>query len=273
MPRLRHVRVESGIRLIGPEAWHSCRQLRIVKLPSTVVSISDNAFRSCKLLNSVTAPGCREFGYKAFDECCSLHWVQTTEGIANRSSCTKLGHYLFRGCINLAEFTLQESPFPSELPSQPAARELALGCLSSTGIATLTLPQSFKVIGAHACDSCHLLKNVDLSNTQIEEIQEFTFVHCTSLKEVRLPKTLHTIRVEAFMNCAALPELAPPPSLKYTASRAFLDCTAFKRLVKLPGRHKWRGVYAEENAFATAQTCDACALVGRSECTYRHSEF
>ena len=40
VPRLRHVSVESGIRLIGPEAWHSCRQLRIVKLPSTVVSIS-----------------------------------------------------------------------------------------------------------------------------------------------------------------------------------------------------------------------------------------
>ena len=251
VPRLRHVSVESGIRLIGPEAWHSCRQLRIVKLPSTVVSISDNAFRSCKLLNSVTAPGCREFGYKAFDECCSLQWVHTTEGIANRfSSCTKFGHYLFRGCINLAEFTLQESPSPSELPSQPTARELALGCLSSTGIATLTLPQGFKAIGAHACDNCHLLKNVDLSNTQIEEIQEFTFVHCTSLKEVRLPKTLHTIRVKAFMNCAALPELAIPPSLKYIASRAFLDCTAFKRLVKLPGRHKWRGVYAEENAFA-----------------------
>ena len=99
VPRLRHVSVESGIRLIGPEAWHSCRQLRIVKLLSTVVSICDNAFRSCKLLNSVTAPSCREFGYKAFDECCSLQWVHTTEGSANRfSSSTKFGHYLFRGC-------------------------------------------------------------------------------------------------------------------------------------------------------------------------------
>ena len=105
--------------------------------------------------------------------------------------------------------------------------------------------------------TAHLLKKVDLSNTQIEEIQEFTFVHCTSLIEIRLPKTLHTIRVKAFMNCAALPELAIPPSLKYIASRAFLDCAAFKRLVKLPGRHKWRGVYAEENAFAIAQTCNS----------------
>ena len=35
VPRLRHVSVESGIRLIGAEAWQNCRQLRIVKLPIT----------------------------------------------------------------------------------------------------------------------------------------------------------------------------------------------------------------------------------------------
>ena len=75
-------------------------------------------------------------------------------------------------------------------------------------------------------------------------------MHCTSLREVLLPTTLHTIRVKAFMNCAALVELAIPPSLRYIGSRAFLDCTVFSRLAKMPGRHKWRGVYAEENAFA-----------------------
>ena len=32
VPRLRHVSIEPGIRLIGPEAWQSRRQLRIVKL-------------------------------------------------------------------------------------------------------------------------------------------------------------------------------------------------------------------------------------------------
>ena len=96
--------------------------------------------------------------------------------------------------------------------------------------------KNFVAIGAHACDSCRLLKSVDLCNTTVEEIPEFTFVHCTSLKEILLPTTLHTIRVKAFMNCAALVELAIPPSLRYIGSRAFLDCTAFKRLAKMPGR-------------------------------------
>ena len=68
VPRLQYVSVESDIRLIGAEAWQNCGQLRIVKLPATAVGISDNAFRCYKLLNSVSAPGCLEFGCKAFAE-------------------------------------------------------------------------------------------------------------------------------------------------------------------------------------------------------------
>ena len=90
----------------------------------SVVGISDNAFRNCKL--QCHCPGCREFGYKAFAECCSLQWVYAAEGVANQfSSTTKFGRYLFRGCINLAEFTLREIPSPSELPSQTTASDLA----------------------------------------------------------------------------------------------------------------------------------------------------
>ena len=44
----------------------------------------------------------RQFGYKAFDECCSLQWVHTTEGIANRfSSCAKLWFRLNCPCLNV----------------------------------------------------------------------------------------------------------------------------------------------------------------------------
>ena len=189
--------------------------------------------------------------YKVFAERCSLQWVYAAEGVAYRfSDDTKFG-----------EFTLRELHSPGGSLPQTAASDLALGCLSSTGITTLTLTQGFSVMGAHACDSCHLLKKVDLSNTKVEEIQEFTFAHCTSLREVSFPPTLHTIRVKAFMNCAALSELATPPSLKYIGSRAFLDCTALRRLVKLPGRHKWRGVYAEENAFCYLSRDEMAALV------------
>ena len=127
----------------------------------------------------------------------------------------KLGQYLFQGCINLAEVTLSEFPSPRESVLQARVRELTPGCFSSTGITALALPMHFVTLGAHACDGCRLLKSIDLCNTQVEEIPEFAFVHCTSLREVLLPMTLHTIRVKAFMNCAALVELAIPPSLRF----------------------------------------------------------
>ena len=230
-------------------------------MPSTVVRIADNAFRGCQLLNSITAPGCIEFGYKAFADCCSLQWVHANGGGANQfGSATKLGHYLFRDCISLATFVLLEDGRQQEPQTQAGTKELLPGCLRSTGITTLELTRDFQVLGAHACDNCKLLKQVDISNASIEEIQEFTFVHCASLREVKLPYSWYTIRVKAFMNCSVLPELAIPPSLHYIASRAFLDCTALSRLTKLPGRHRWRGTYAEENAFCH-MPCHAMAAV------------
>ena len=216
-----------------------------------MVGISDNVFRDCKLLNSVAAPGCLDFGYKAFAECCSLQWVYASEGIANVfNSEAKLGQYLFQGCINLAEITLSELPSSRESVLQARVSEPTPGCLSSTGITALALPMHFVTVGAHACNSCRLLQNTDLCNTQVEEIPEFAFVHCTSLKEVLLPITLHTIRVKSFHELCSARGACHSAHAEVQGSRAFLDCTVFSRLVKMPGRHTWRGVYAEENAFA-----------------------
>ena len=172
VPRSRHVSAEPGIRFIKAEALQNCRQLRIVKLPATVVGISDNVFRDCKLLNSVAAPGCPDFGYEAFAECCSLQWVYASEGIANVfNSEAKLGQYLFQGCINLAKVTLSELPSPRESVLQARVSESPPGCLSSTGITALALPMHFGTLGAHACDSCRLLENIDLATSRLRKFR------------------------------------------------------------------------------------------------------
>ena len=158
VPRLRHVRVEAGMRAIGAEAWQCCRHLRVVRMPNTVVRIAENTFRGCQLLNSITVLGCIDFGYKAFADCCSLQWIQANGGGVNQfGSATKLGHCLFRDCINLATFVLLEDGRRQELQTQDEARELPPGCLSSTGITTLELTRDFQVLGSHACNNCKLL--------------------------------------------------------------------------------------------------------------------
>ena len=250
VPRMRHVIVAEGILTVGARAWQNCRRLRIVKMPTTVVRIEESAFRGCHWLNSITAPGCTDFGYKAFADCFSLQWVHANGGVNNISSATKIGHYLFDSCINLATMTILHAGDDSDSPTPVQRRELPTGCFCSTGLKEFQLPRDFYKLGAHACDNCKLLSYVDISDTNIEEIREFTFVHCIRLYEVRLPYTVHTIHPRAFMNCAALQELAIPPSLHYIACRAFLDCTVLWRLTRMPGqRTTWRGTYAEETAF------------------------
>ena len=65
------------------------------------------------------------------------------------------------------------------------------GCFCSTGLSDLQLPLDFSGLRA-ACDNCKLLSHVDISETTVTEIQEFTFVHCIQLQHVRLPHTIHT---------------------------------------------------------------------------------
>ena len=148
-----------------------------------------------------------------------LFWIQSICGVG---PCQRGRGQLVRKCNQIWPLPLSRLHKLSHLcfsgdgrqwepQTQAEAKELPPGCLSSTGITTLELTRDFQVLGAHACDNCKLLKHVDILNSSIEEIQEFT-------REVRLPCSLHTIRVEAFMNCAALPELATPPSLHYIAN-------------------------------------------------------
>ena len=67
-----HVQVDTGIRIIGEAAWRNCQRLQIVHLSSTVICLQTRVFRRCYILRTVLAPGCKQFGIQAFEECCSL---------------------------------------------------------------------------------------------------------------------------------------------------------------------------------------------------------
>ena len=124
VPRLRHVSVESGIRLIGAEAWQNCRQLRIVKLPASVVGISDNAFWDCKLLNSVLAPGVGILGTKPLRSAVPCNGCMHRMGLQTFSIVKpSLGNTSSKGAS-----TLLRSPGVSLLP--PEGQHSTLGPVS-----------------------------------------------------------------------------------------------------------------------------------------------
>ena len=250
---IRHVLVENGVKIVGEAAWRCCRQLQIVHLPDTVVSLLRGAFSRCQVLRVVVAPGCKYFGTKVFEECCSLTQVGAAHCPSNKlAPQAQLRPRAFQACTALRNINLGTSESATTYPN----RCLPDCCFQESGIVELALPTSFNRIGFAACVSCQQLQIVDLSQTDVLEILGSTFAYCSQLQQLCLPRMLRTIEQEAFYKCISLKEVSTPPSLLYIARHAFAGCTHLRIILKQGKSRTWRGTYAQSNAFDKCEHFD-----------------
>ena len=251
---VRHVQVDAGVRIVGEAAWRSCQRLQIVRLPDTVVSLRHGAFRRCYVLREVTAPGCKYFGIKVFEGCCSLSQIGMTQYPDNPlAPQAQLRPGAFERCTALRHLSMDKADYDLAHPT----RSLPERCFLEAGIVTLSLPSDFNWVGLAACARCQQLQIVDLSQTGIIEILGSTFAHCSQLQQLSLSWNLRIIEQEAFLQCASLQEICIPPSLLYIARRAFAGCTQLRVFRRMGKSKTWRGTYARVNAF------DKCEQLGK----------
>ena len=250
---VRHVQVEAGIRIVGEAAWRSCQRLQVVHLPTTVVCLQHGAFRRCYLLRVVVAPGCRQFGIKVFEACCSLTQIGATNHTTNQlAPQAQFRPRAFEKCTALRHLNLETTEYDPTNPN----RCLPECCFLEAGIVSLSLPPDFTWVGPAACERCQQLQTVDLSRTDIIEILGSTFAHCSHLQQLRLSSNLRRIEQEAFLQCASLREVCIPPSLLYIARRAFAGCAQLRTFYKAGKSTTWRGTYARVNAFDKCEQLD-----------------
>lgn len=86
--------------------------------------------------------------------------------------------------------------------------------------------------GAGVFADCTLLEEADLSQTGITVIESRLFLNCTSLKTVKLPKTL-TMIYGAFENCTSLEKVDLSQTALTQMQGTFRDCSSLKT-VNLP---------------------------------------
>ena len=142
------VLVENGVKIVGEAAWRCCRQLQIVHLPDTVVSLLHGAFSRCQVLRVVVAPGCKYFGTKVFEECCSLTQVGAAHCPSNKlAPQAQLRPRAFQACTALRSINLGMSESATTYPN----RCLPDCCFQESGIVELALPTSFNRIGSAVC--------------------------------------------------------------------------------------------------------------------------
>ena len=128
---IRHVQVEAGVCAIGEAAWQHCSRLLIVHPPNSLVCVKDGAFRRCYVLHTVTAPGCRDFGCWAFEECHALARIGDPDTSSNQlAPQARLHTRAFEKCRSLRSISLEKTEYNSQNPS----RVIPEGCFFEAGL-------------------------------------------------------------------------------------------------------------------------------------------
>lgn len=124
-------------------------------------------------------------------------------------------------------YSIHENPYLLSLTIPEGVTTMGRDACESNGIEELTLPNSLntidyftfanntnlktihfgtglKDIAWGAFKGCSALENLDLSTSNIENIQSYAFSECTSLSSVKFPSSLRQIYGNAFSETPAL---------------------------------------------------------------------
>ena len=121
-------------------------------------------------------------------------------------------------------------------------------------IKSIVFPTTLTTLKTNAFEGCNGLEKIDLNNTQIGAIENYSFRNCSNLAEVKAPNTLKSIGESSFencknllkidlsntqigaignysfRNCSNLAEVKAPDTLKSIGAASFANC---KNLLKI----------------------------------------
>ena len=215
---------------IGASSFAACNYLDNIKLPEKLATIGDQAFGACGGLESIdfTGTAVTDIPTDCFYECSALESVIFTDKIKTlgnssfhgtglkevsiSSSVTSIGSAVFQVCLNLKSADLENLTIV----------RLSDDLFQGSGLETVKLPKGLEVLGErvfkdshlkqvtlpstlkkiqHGCFSqCHLLTEVDMSNTNVETIEKYAFYNCYGINSLNLSQHLISVGEQSFAN-------------------------------------------------------------------------
>lgn len=254
---IKSITIPGTVTTIGMSAFSGCANLTAIDLPSSVTEIDGYAFSSTGL-TAVTLPKhLRKLGLSAFSGCTALKSVFIPLSLQNTSN-------PFRNCKALTDVTFEDgrTELPDTLLEDSGIRQFTVpqtvtkigdsafaGCTQLTAI---TLPAGLRELGSGAFSGCTALTGVALpdsltalgygafANCTALTAAEFPagitpaswrnssdmLRNCTSLRSVKLPKTVPFLDDDFFAGCTALEQIVLPDSVTKIGSNLFNGCTA-----------------------------------------------
>lgn len=168
-------------------------------------NVGERSFEECKALTKVVLPNTVKTIYtRAFNQCESLSSISSLENV------TELGQNAFAGCKALKSIDL------------PKVETLGLYSLASTGLTSITLPDTAVNMSGSVFYNCVDLQSAVLSK-KLKTIPSNSFDGCTSLASVEIPDMVTNIGRMAFSKCA-FTDITIPASVTEFESNIFSGC-------------------------------------------------
>ncbi|GMO46192.1 MAG: hypothetical protein Ta2G_01240 [Termitinemataceae bacterium] len=167
---------------IGGRAFSNNEKITSVELPKTVKIINDSENMLETFLGVSLDSG-------AFYRCSNLSKVVLPNGI------TKIGDGAFAGCYELRTIIIPNT-----------VNEIGAFAFVSTGITSITIPNSVTTIERDAFSSCSGLTTITIPNN-IRTIEKNVFWGCKSLTSVTVPNSVRAIKDSAFWGCTSLTKI------------------------------------------------------------------
>lgn len=255
---IKSITIPGTVTTVGMSAFSDCANLTAIDLPSSVTEIDGHAFDNCTALTAVTLPKhLRRLDTGAFSGCTALKSVFIPLSLQNASN-------PFQNCTALTDVTFEDgrTELPDTLLKGSGVRQLTVpqtvtkigysafaGCTQLTAI---TLPAGLRELGNEAFKGCTALTGValpdsltDLGYGVFRDCSALTAAefpagiapvswssgssmlrNCTSLRSVKLPKTVPFLDDDFFAGCTALEQIVLPDSVTEIGSNLFNGCTA-----------------------------------------------
>ena len=195
--------IPDGTEKIGDYAFHNCSSLTSVTIPDSVTSIGSHAFSGCSNLTSITIPfvgekadgtGATYFGY-IFGA--SVYW-DNDEYVPET-----LKEVIITGGTSISEDAFSVC----------------------SGLTSITIPDSVKIIGDNAFDRCSGLTSVTIGNGVIS-IGDDAFYNCSSLINIIIPDSVTSIGDRTFSGCSGLTSVTIGNGMTSIGGYAFDGVTA-----------------------------------------------
>ncbi len=238
--------IPDGVKIIGKNAFSSCRNLANVTIPDSVTKIGEGAFSflyssSNNYTDRVDNINANEYGgalylgneknpYAALVgtkyRVSSVEMHPSTKVIRDElfaksesltsvkiDGVTSIKDGTFRGCKNLTSVTISDSV--------TSIGEQAFEDCSS--LKSVTIPRGVTSIGWAAFSGCKGLTSVTIPDT-VTSIGSCAFMLCSSLTGVVIPNEVTTIGSNAFYDCKSLTRVTIPDNVTSIGYNAFVGC-------------------------------------------------